>query len=115
MNKILISYRREDSADVTGRIYDRLIQQFGREAVFMDVDSIPLGVDFRVHLDEQVAKCEVFLAVIGRDWMQHLGSTGRTRLDDPRDFVRIEIESALKRQIPVIPVLVRGASIPLAE
>jgi hypothetical protein len=112
MNKILISYRREDSADVTGRIYDRLIQQFGREAVFMDVDSIPLGVDFRVHLDEQVAKCEVFLAVIGRDWMQHLGSTGRTRLDDPRDFVRIEIESALKRQIPV---LVRGASIPLAE
>jgi formylglycine-generating enzyme required for sulfatase activity len=115
MSKILISYRREDSADVTGRIYDRLIQQFAREAVFKDVDSIPLGVDFRTYLDAQVAKCEVFLAVIGRDWIINLGSTGKTRLDDPKDFVRIEIESALKRQIPVIPVLVSGASIPSAE
>ena len=114
MSKILISYRREDSADVTGRIFDRLIQQFGREAIFKDVDSIPLGVDFRTYLDEQVAKCEVFLAVIGRDWMKILGSTGKTRLDDPRDLVRIEIESALKRQIPVIPVLVSGATIPPA-
>jgi len=114
MSKILISYRREDSADVTGRIFDRLIQQFGREAIFKDVDSIPLGVDFRTYLDEQVAKCEVFLAVIGRDWMKNLGSTGKTRLDDPRDLVRIEIESALKRQIPVIPVLVSGATIPPA-
>ena len=115
MSKILISYRREDSADVAGRIYDRLVQQFAREAIFKDVDSIPFGVDFRTYLDEQVAKCEVFLAVIGRDWMKNLGSTGKTRLDDPRDFVRIEIESALKRQIPVIPVLVSGASIPPAE
>ena len=115
MSKILISYRRQDNADVTGRIYDRLIQRFGQGAVFKDVDSIPLGVDFRIYLDEQVAKCEVFLAVIGRDWMQSMGSTGRTRLDDPKDFVRIEIESALKRQIPVIPILVSGASIPPAE
>ena len=115
MSKILISYRREDSADVTGRIYDRLVQKFGRETVFKDVDSIPLGVDFRTFLDEQVAKCEVFLAVIGRDWMKKQGSKGKSRLEDPGDFVRIEIESALKRQIPVIPVLVRGASIPPAE
>jgi hypothetical protein len=76
---------------------------------------IPFGVDFRTYLDEQVAKCEVFLAVIGRDWMKNLGSTGKTRLDDPRDFVRSEIESALKRQIPVIPVLVSGATISSAE
>ena len=115
MSKILISYRREDSADVTGRIYDRLVQQFAREAVFKDVDSILIGVDFRIYLDEQVAKCEVFLAAIGRDWMKNLGSTGKTRLDDPRDYVRIEIESALKRQIPVIPILVSGASIPPTE
>lgn len=67
MSKILISYRRKDSADVTGRIYDRLVQQFGREAVFMDVDSIPFGVDFRKYLTEQVSKCEVCIAVIGRD------------------------------------------------
>ena len=115
MSKILISYRREDSADVTGRVYDRLIQQFGQEAVFKDVDSIPLGVDFRIYLDEQVAKCDVFLAVIGRDWMRAGGRKGKSRLDDPRDFVRLEIESALKRQILVIPVLVGGASIPVAE
>ena len=115
MSKILISYRREDSADVTGRIYDRLIHQFGQGAIFKDVDSIPLGIDFRTYLDEQVAKCDVFLAVIGKDWMKKQGSRGKSRLEDPRDFVRIEIESALKRQIPVIPVLVSGASIPLAE
>ncbi len=69
MSKIFLSYRREDSADVTGRIDDRLVQQFGREAVFVDVDSIPFGVDFRKHLDQQVGKCDVFLAVIGPDWM----------------------------------------------
>ena len=115
MSKILISYRREDSADVTGRIYEWLKRKFGREAVFKDVDSIPLGVDFRTYLDEQVAKCDVFLAVIGRDWMEKRDSKGKSMLEDPGDFVRIEIESALKRQIPVIPVLVSGASIPPAE
>jgi formylglycine-generating enzyme required for sulfatase activity len=115
MSKILISYRREDSADVTGRIYDRLVQQFDRESVFKDVDSIPLGVDFRTYLDAQVAKCQVFLAVIGRDWMKTKGGKGKSRLEDPKDFVRIEIESALKRGIPVIPLLVRGASIPKAD
>ncbi|MEX5215658.1 MAG: toll/interleukin-1 receptor domain-containing protein [Nitrospiraceae bacterium] len=115
MSKILISYRREDSADVTGRMYDRLILQFDRESVFKDVDSIPLGVDFRTHLDEHVARCQVFLAVIGRDWMKTKGAKGKSRLEDPRDFVRIEIESALKRGIPLIPVLVGGASIPPAD
>lgn len=114
MNKILISYRREDSADVTGRIYDRLIQVFP-QSVFRDVDSIPLGVDFRAYLDEQVAKCNVFLAVIGRDWLRGKGRKGKSRLEDPGDFVRIEIESALKRRIPVIPVLVQGSKMPGAE
>ncbi|MFO0701555.1 MAG: toll/interleukin-1 receptor domain-containing protein [Nitrospira sp.] len=112
MSKILISYRREDSADVTGRIYDRLVQEFGSEAIFKDVDNIPPGVDFRKYLDVQVAKCEVFLAVIGREWMKKRGSKGKSRLEDPGDFVRIEVESALKRDIPVIPVLVSGAAIP---
>jgi|CXWL01.1.fsa_nt_gi formylglycine-generating enzyme required for sulfatase activity len=111
MSKILISYRREDSADVTGRIYDRLIQVFP-QSVFRDVDSIPLGVDFHTYLDEQVAKCDVFLAVIGRNWMKAKGRKGKSRLEDPGDFVRIEIESALKRQVLVIPVLVQGAKIP---
>lgn len=79
------------------------------------MDSILFGVDFCTHLDEQVAKCDVFLAVIGPDWMGPKGGQGKSRLGDPRDFVRIEIESALKRQIPVIPILVGGASIPPAE
>ncbi|GKS58528.1 hypothetical protein YTPLAS18_20550 [Nitrospira sp.] len=112
MSRILISYRREDSPDVTGRIYDRLIHEFGKDAVFKDVDSIPFGVDFRTYLDVQVAKCDVFLAVVGRDWIRVRGRKGKSKLEEPGDFVRIEIESALKRQIPVIPVLVRGASIP---
>lgn len=86
MSKILISYRREDSADLTGRIYDRLIQQFDQGAIFKDVDSIPFGVDFRAYLDAQVAKCEVFLAVIGPDWMKKRGSKGKSRLEDPRGF-----------------------------
>lgn len=115
MSSIMISYRRDDSADVTGRIYDRLIHQFGQEAVFKDVDSIPLSVDFRKYLDEQVSKCDVFLVVIGRDWMRVRGSKGKSRLEDPEDFVRIEIESALRRCIPVIPVLVSGAKPPSAD
>ncbi|MDF0675674.1 MAG: SUMF1/EgtB/PvdO family nonheme iron enzyme [Nitrospira sp.] len=115
MSKILISYRREDSAYAIDRIDERLVQEFGRQAVFLDVDSIPHGVDFRKYLDEQVAKCEVFLAVIGPDWMGPRDSQGKTRLEDPGDFVRLEVESALKRQIPVIPVFVRGASIPPAQ
>ncbi|HBH81038.1 MAG TPA: hypothetical protein DDY39_14525 [Nitrospira sp.] len=115
MSKIFLSYRREDSADVTGRIDDRLVQQFGREAVFVYVDSIPFGVDFRKHLDDQVAKCDVFLAVIGPDWTGTKDGKGKSRLEDPRDFVRIEIESALKREIPIIPVFVRGAKFPATE
>ncbi|MDF0674738.1 MAG: SUMF1/EgtB/PvdO family nonheme iron enzyme [Nitrospira sp.] len=114
MSRILISYRREDSADVTGRIHDRLIKVFPK-AVFRDVDNIPYGADFRIILEQQVSKCDVFLAVIGPGWMEAKGSEGQVRLEDPKDFVRIEIESALKRQIPVIPVLVRGAKIPAAE
>lgn len=77
--------------------------------------AIPFGVDFRKHLDEQVSKCDVFLAVIGPDWTGTKNGEGKSRLEDPRDFVRIEIESALKREIPIIPVLVRGAKIPDAE
>lgn len=108
---VFLSYRRDDSADVTGRIYDRLVQRFGKEQIFKDVDSIPLGVDFREHLGEVVGRCSVVLVVIGDRWLS-AGSPGARRLDDAADFVRIEIESALERRIPVVPVLVRGAAIP---
>jgi hypothetical protein len=107
---VFISYRRGDAGDVVGRIYDRLIDRFGRTHVFKDVDSIPLGVDFRRHLSDSVGQCRVFLAVISRGWVQQ--SDGVRRLDQPNDFVRIEMEAALQRNIPVIPVLVQGAALP---
>jgi hypothetical protein len=110
---IFISYRRQDSSDVTGRIYDRLIEHFGKPSVFKDVDSIPLGTDFRKNLDDSVAQCDVFLTVIGSQWL--VGDVGQRRLDDEADFVRIEIEAALRRNIPIVPVLVQGATIPRSE
>ncbi len=112
---IFVSYRRDDSRHQAGRLYDRLVAHFGAEQVFKDVDSIPLGLDFREVLTERVAGCDVFIAVIGDAWLSIAGKSGTRRLDDPGDFVRIEIEAALSRQIPVIPVLVGNASVPQAE
>ena len=112
---IFISYRRSDSADITGRIYDRLVEEYGRTSIFKDVDSIPLGTDFKEYLDRKVSECNFLLAVIGDRWLDASDETGKRRLDDPQDFVRVEIESALEKSIPVIPLLVREAKMPLAE
>jgi len=110
-DRIFMSYRRSDSADVTGRIYDRLVQRFGKEQIFKDVDSIPLGLDFREYVGEVVGRCNLLLAVVGDQWLT-VNAGGTRRIDDPKDLVRIEIEAALARKIPVVPVLVRGASVP---
>jgi hypothetical protein len=112
---IFISYRREDSADIAGRISDRLIERFGKDAVFKDVDSVPIGRDFRRHLDEAVGRCDALLVIVGKQWCDASDEHGKRRLDDPRDHLRIELELALKRDILVIPVLVRGASMPDEE
>jgi hypothetical protein len=116
MPKIFISYRRQDSADVTGRLHDCLDAQFGRESVFMDIDSIPFSVDFRKRLNDSVQQTDVLLAVIGDHWLdasfEKGPKTGKRRLEDPDDYVRIEIESALSLGIPVVPVLVGRASMP---
>lgn len=112
MSKIFISYRREDSADVTGRLGERLREHFGDVNVFTDADDIPPGVDFRVHIEQAINQCDVLLAVIGKDWLGIKNANDERRLDEPADFVRVEIESALKRGIPVIPLMVRGASVP---
>jgi len=112
MHKIFISYRRDDSADVTGRINDRLRAHFDKDEIFTDVDNIPFGADFRSHIDEAVGQCQVLLAVIGRNWLTQKNARGGLRLDDQADFVRVEIESALKRKIPVIPLLVHGIEMP---
>lgn len=112
MSGIFISYRRADSPDATGRIYDRLIAEFGKEHVFKDIDSIPLGQDFRTHLNDRVGDCSVVLAIIGPHWSDARDASGQRRLDDADDFVRIELEAALARSIPVVPVLVGDAQMP---
>jgi hypothetical protein len=110
--RIFISYRRRDSADVTGRIYDRLVFHFGEGTVFQDVEDIPLGMDFSEYIQGFVGKCDAFLAIIGNQWLDAADKGGGRRLDNPADNVRIEIESALLRKIPLIPVLVGGAEMP---
>jgi ABC-type iron transport system FetAB ATPase subunit len=95
MPSIFISYRRSDSQDVAGRIYDRLAQHFGKEAIFKDVDDIPGGEDFRIFLQTTLQQCKVVLAIIGPDWVNALDEQGRRRLDNPADWVRVEIEEAL--------------------
>ena len=115
MRAIFISYRREDTEGQAGRLFDDLVEQFGKDSVFMDVAGIEPGRDFRRAIDEQVSSCGVLLALIGKSWLDAKDESGRRRLDDAMDFVRLETGSALKRDIPVIPVLVRGASMPRAD
>ena len=113
--KIFINYRRDDSIGTAGRLNDRLAQTFGRNNLFMDVDNIPAGVDFVEYLQSQVAACDVFLAIIGPNWLDSKDDDGRRRFDNPDDYVAIEIAAALARKIRVIPVLVDGARTPKAD
>jgi formylglycine-generating enzyme required for sulfatase activity len=110
--RIFISYRRADSAGYAGRIYDRLVANFGDDAIFMDVDTIEGGTDFITVLEDAVQSCDVLIALIGRQWLSIKDKDGKRRLDNPEDFVRIEIATALKRNIRVIPVLVDGVDMP---
>ena len=112
---LFISYRRSDSSDVTGRICDSLKAKFGEDSVFKDVDSIPLGADFRKIISEAVGQCHVLLAIIGDDWLNVMDGQGKRRIDDPNDFVQIEIAAALQRSIPVVPVLVEKTPMPRAD
>src|SRR5499427_7799414 len=108
----LYNDRREDSTATAGRVHDRLGQSFGRKTLFMDVDHIPAGVDFVTHLNNQVAACDVFLAIIGANRLNATNEKGDRRLDAADDFVAIEIAAALARNIRVIPVLVDGTRMP---
>jgi len=112
---IFVSYRRHDAEGEAGRLFDDLVEQFGEHSVFMDVAAIEVGRDFRKAIDESIATCGVLLAVIGPGWLDEKNDAGLRRLEDPNDFVRMEISSALKRDIPVVPVLVRGAKMPRAD
>lgn len=112
---IFISYRRDDTEGEAGRLFDDLTRSFGENSVFMDVAGINPGVDFRKAIDDNVSSCGVLLAMIGPTWATIANSDGARRLDDPNDFVRLEIASALARNIAVIPVLVHDARMPHPE
>jgi hypothetical protein len=114
MTRIFISYRREDSAASAGRLYDRLWVHFGRDNICMDIDKIEPGVDFTEAIERTVASCDVLIALIGRQWLTSTAAAGQRRLDDPEDFVRRQIATALRRDIRVIPALVQGTSMPRA-
>ena len=110
--RIFVSYRRDDTRHVAGRVFDRLTERFGDGSVFMDVDSIEPGLDFGAAIEHAVAECDVLLALIGHAWLGETDEQGHRRLDDPEDLIVLEIKSALDRDIRVIPVLIDGAAAP---
>jgi TPR repeat protein len=112
--QIFISYRREDSSAWAGRLCDQLQSRFPQNEIFMDVDSIKPGIDFIETIEERVGACDALVAVIGKRWLSASDEEGRRRLDNPEDFVRVEVGTALKRGVRVIPVLVKGAPMPRA-
>jgi formylglycine-generating enzyme required for sulfatase activity len=113
---IFIGYRRDDTADVAGRIYDAMAARFGKNRVFKDVDNIGPGVDFGDYIKSVLPKCRVALMLIGPGWLASKDEDGRRRLDDAHDWVRIEIETALATPgVLTVPVLVNGARMPRAS
>ena len=112
MSIVFISYRRNDSAGYTGRLADRLAKEWGEEVVFRDYDDISPGDDFFMTINDNLNSAHVMLVMMGKDWLTCLDESGRRRIDDPQDFVRLEIETALQRNILIIPVLVKGARMP---
>jgi len=113
--RIFISYRRDETAYPAGWLFDRLAQHFGPAQIFKDVDSIELGDDFVQVISRAVGSCDVLLALIGDRWLTITDDRGRRRLDDPDDFVRLEIGAALERNVRIIPILVAGANMPRAD
>ncbi len=111
MPGVFISYRREDSSGYAGRLYDILIAHFGRDNIFMDLDTIRGGDNFVTVIEDRIARCDVLLAVIGERWLT-ASQDGIRRLEQPEDFVRLEIAKALERGVRVIPVLVGAATVP---
>jgi hypothetical protein len=113
--RVTLNYRRHDTSGHAGRLYDALAEKFGSEHVFMDIDAIEPGVDFEEAIDRALASADAFICLIGTEWLGSTDAKGHRRLDNPEDFVRLEIEAALRREIRVIPVLVRGAEMPQSD
>ena len=115
MSNVFISYRRDDSAGYAGRLTDALEKRLGKDTVFRDVEDIEPGEDFVKALERNLQNARVFLVIMGKDWLTVKDSQGRRRLENPNDYVRIEIESALRLDGLIIPVLVEGAVMPKPE
>src|SRR2546423_6383989 len=113
MAKVFITYHKAKGATVSSRIYDHLKIRFGKKNIFKDVDDIPMGVDFGEYIKDGLRQSAVLLVVIGQHWLTD--TTGIRRLDDPEDWVRIEIETALQLGLRVIPLLVDGTKKPTAD
>src|SRR3954454_20343614 len=114
-NRIFMSYRRQETEWPAGWLFDRLAEHFHGAEVFKDIDSIEPGDDFVELITTAVQSCDVLLALIGDRWLTMRDDQGRRRIDDPDDFVRIEIEAALARNVRVVPILVQGARMPRAH
>ena len=112
MAGIFISYRREDSGPHAGRLYDALVAHFGDDSVFFDIDTISPGEDFREVIERTCSSCKILLAVIGKQWTTVCDKSGRLRLENKNDTLRMEIASALQKGLRVIPILVGGAEMP---
>jgi WD40 repeat protein len=115
MPMISISYRRADSEAMTGRIFDRLASRYGKEAIFRDIDNIPPGIDFRVHINDMLRKTNILLAVIGPNWLGPSSDGAAERIHQESDAVRVEIETALRRRTPLIPVLIGNTTMPNSD
>lgn len=115
MAGVFLSYRRVDTQDVAGRLFDRLVEHFSREQVFKDVDSLPAGVPFPEFLEQTLRAADAVLVLIGPHWMTCRGADGKRRLEDPLDFVRVEVELSLQLGLPTIPVFVGQVAVPTAS
>ena len=113
--RVFISYRRDDAAGDAGRLADHLQRRFGADRLFLDIETIEPGTDFVQVLQRSLGETAAVLVVIGRQWLGIRNAAGTRRLDDPADFVRLEVETALGRGVPVVPVLVQGAPLPRVE
>ena len=115
MARVFLSYRRDDTAAYAGRLYDRLVAHFGANQVFIDIDQIAPGEDFVEVINQKVSETRALAVLIGRHWLDAADAEGKRRLDDPEDFVRLEVKAALDRGLKVIPVLLGGATMPRAQ
>lgn len=109
--RVFVSYRRDDVPDATDRLTETLKNRFGNDHVFVDIDNLEIGADFEDVIGDWISRCDVLLAVIGHNW-QARRAEGTPRIQDPDDYVRLEIEAALRRKVRVVPVLIHGAPMP---